>query len=126
MNALKDCISELKALRVKYGTSIYDHSVKAINRERLQVSDRPARIRLSPAKRKHLYFQQGGKCNVCGQLVEPDNFDIDHKNPNLTGEAFNAWPNLAIAHPSCNRSKGADSIPEQAKKLGETMVDRLR
>ena len=51
--------------------------------------------------------------------------DIDHINPNLTDEAFNHRSNLRLCHAHCNRSKGAKSVPEQAKYYRKTMVEIL-
>ena len=121
-----NCIAELRALREKYGYSAFDIAVKHLNRERLQVKDRPERVRLSPAKRNKLFLKFGGRCHICHELIDPrSSWDVDHIDPNLSGTDFNAERNLVPTHASCNRGKGALSVMAQAKRYGTTAVEIL-
>jgi hypothetical protein len=51
--------------------------------------------------------------------------DVDHVDPNANWQTFNSRQNLQLTHAACNRSKGAASVPEQAKRYGRTMTDIL-
>ena len=120
------CMVELIALRSKYGYSTFDRAVKAINRRRLEVDNRPKRVHLSPAKRQSLYFAHGGLCHACGEWIDPkSDWQVDHFDPNLSGAEFNAPKNLRPIHPRCNQSKGAKSIAEMAEENHQTVAQYL-
>lgn len=45
-----------------------------------------------------------GKCGICGDDVDPDNFHVDHIKP-LSRGGKHEITNTQIAHPSCNIKK---------------------
>lgn len=57
-----------------------------------------------------LYAAQEGRCAYCGVEVG-QNYDVDHIVP-LSRGGGNGPDNLAIACPSCNRSKGSKLLEE--------------
>ena len=119
-----DCLNALKVLRGRYGTYEFDRALKALYRERLEVENRPKRIRLSPRRRERLYFRHGGICHECGTLIDPkSNWEVDHVNVNLASDEYNDERNLAPTCAACNRKKSAKSIPELAKSSGRTMKE---
>lgn len=110
-----------------YGYSAVENEIKAWKRRRVP-EDRPERIRVPIGARSVMYAKQNGLCGICGQLMDGKNvsrLDVDHIDPMKTGTAFNHRSNLQLTHPGCNRSKGAASVPEQAKRYGRTMTDIL-
>jgi len=113
----------------QYGYSQVEGVVKSWTRKRLEVEDRPARVKVSPGVRRDMYAKQSGICPLCGDGMDGRNLfklDVDHINPNLFGSAFNARANMHLCHPSCNRAKGAKSLAEVAKGNGRTVTDMLR
>ena len=58
-----------------------------------------------------LYWQQGGQCLHCEELIEGQDYHIDHKNALHRGGAH-AFSNLALLHATCNLDKGVWSGKE--------------
>ena len=54
----------------------------------------------------------GGRCHICGRKVRPTQQTFDHLIPVMHGGGFSQG-NLALAHRSCNASRGAGRIPAQ-------------
>jgi 5-methylcytosine-specific restriction endonuclease McrA len=119
------CLSEIRRLRSEAGYGVFDACVKKIMRERLQVQGRPERKRYPWGEYKRLYEQQGGLCPLCQEVMPliRGKVQMDHKNPNLTGEAFEARSNRQVTCSGCNAEKGAMSIAQQAKHYNLTMKD---
>jgi 5-methylcytosine-specific restriction endonuclease McrA len=113
------------AWRAEFGTSVCDSIVKGENRRRLEGSGREKRKRVSHAKMVKMFFQQHGKCALCGDQLPTDfkGVEVDHVDPNR--EDFNAPGNLQLACSGCNREKGAKSIMEQAKFYGRPVTSIL-
>ena len=61
---------------------------------------------MDKAKRYQVYLRDGGICQICGQPVNPDNWQIDHIVPLARGGADDE-SNWQLAHPKCNRQKWA-------------------
>lgn len=62
--------------------------------------------------RLKLFERDGGRCGICGELVdmsisplEPNGPTIDHIRPKCRSGS-NAWVNLQLAHERCNQKKG--------------------
>jgi 5-methylcytosine-specific restriction endonuclease McrA len=53
-----------------------------------------------------------GVCGICGEDVDPFNFEVDHIYP-LSRGGFHNYENTQPAHPLCNRKK-KDRLPEEA------------
>lgn len=47
-----------------------------------------------------------GACGICGQLIDPADFHVDHIVPLAKG-GEHSYVNCQVAHPSCNARKGA-------------------
>lgn len=47
-----------------------------------------------------------GYCGICDELVDPNDFHIDHVIPISLGGAH-SYANVQVAHPFCNLRKGA-------------------
>jgi 5-methylcytosine-specific restriction endonuclease McrA len=117
----------LEALLAHHGYSEFWYKIKRMSRRRLQVQDRPKRIHLSPRKRERLYFKHGGLCHNCQTLIDPKSkWEVDHVNPNLEGDEFNAESNLAPSCSACNREKSAQSVQEFSKSTGRTFEQILK
>lgn len=111
-----------------YGRSRCNRVMREHLHKRLDVADRPERKRFPWGEYKRLYEQQRGRCGICKQTLALIRglVEMDHINPNLTGEAFNARSNRQVVCVGCNRSKGALSIPAQAKRYGKPMAELLK
>jgi len=123
---MTDLYSKLKALQSEYGYSEFFNTIKKISRERLQNTDRPARIKFPWSKYRKLYQKQGGVCNWCDKEMAliRGKVEIDHLNPNA--ENFNDDSNLQLLHTNCNREKSSKSIQEVSKETGKTFVEQLQ
>lgn len=47
-----------------------------------------------------------GICGICGNDVDPFDYEMDHVIPLVRG-GFHAYSNMQLAHRTCNRRKGA-------------------
>lgn len=117
------CLEELKSLRTKYGTGEFDHSIKTLNRERLENYNRPKRISFKWSLYRKLYRKQFGLCGICEaeMALIKGKVSMDHKNPNA--EDFNDESNLQVTHVRCNLEKSSKSIPEQSKETGKPFTE---
>lgn len=120
-----DCLADLDALRAKWGYFKYYEALKIQNRRRLE-SDHGKREHFSQAKRTKIFMRHGGRCHICGELIDPkSNWHVDHVNVNLSSEEYNQEKNLAPTHAGCNESKGARDLVEQSKHSGRTVREQL-
>lgn len=124
---MESCEMDFMAWLAKYGRSSCERVMKNWNRKRLDVVGRTERKRYPWSEYKRIYEQQRGVCPICNLPMAfiRGQIDMDHRNPNLTGEEFEARSNRAVTHSSCNRSKGALSVAQQTKRYGRTMTDIL-
>lgn len=58
-----------------------------------------------------LLREQDGRCALCLKDMTLDNYEVDHIVPLVHGGG-NHRANIQLAHPECNRSKGAEVSPE--------------
>lgn len=131
------CEAKLRKVMEEEGRSNFFHYVKKISRERLRVADedRPRERKYKAAEYKRLYYSQRGICPWCRDaMVLPKHFpgglEMDHIDPNLTGEAFDAPWNRQVLHGkggtrNCNAEKNAKNLDEQSKATGRTVVDLI-
>lgn len=59
--------------------------------------------------RSEIFARDGGVCHICGGLVNPESWHVDHVVPLARG-GEHSRTNVAVAHPFCNQSKGAKLI----------------
>lgn len=52
-----------------------------------------------------LWRDADGRCYLCGEPVDPEDFHLEHVMPTSRG-GTSELSNLRIAHPRCNLSKG--------------------
>lgn len=90
-----------------------DHYVQNADRYRLagriSAAARRARIRELPTEKIDpfvVYQRDEGICGICGDPVDLKLFEIDHVIPIARGGPH-LYTNVQIAHPICNRRKGA-------------------
>lgn len=115
--SITSCYDELKGLRVKYGTSTYDHAVRQINRERVN-SDRGTKKAFTWAQIKRAYKRQRGICPICTKEMALDRSKIhgDHWDPNVSeANGLNANENCMAGHIRCNLAKSSRSPAELSK-----------
>jgi 5-methylcytosine-specific restriction endonuclease McrA len=67
--------------------------------------------------RLEIYQRDGGRCHLCGHHVSGTDFEIDHLIP-LSRGGTHSRVNVAIAHGSCNRKRGAGYTPAQLRLVG--------
>ena len=87
--------------------------------------------KIAPKKRRNwlgqvvmeLYQEQNGLCGLCEKPMEPDAYEVDHKIPFAYGGGHERT-NLQLAHPECNRWKGASVDPHHLLDTLEYLEDR--
>ena len=114
------CYEELKALRVKHGTSQFDYAVKKLMRERID-SGRDKREKFPKSMYQKLFDTQKGICPGYDTPPHPLTIpavknEIDHIDPDRID--FNHRTNLQLLCVDCNRRKSSKSIAQQAKETG--------
>lgn len=64
-----------------------------------------------------IFKRDGGRCHLCGKKVDRSDASMDHIIPmSLDGE--HSLANVALAHQSCNSSKGTRPRGEQLRLIG--------
>lgn len=53
-----------------------------------------------------VYERDAGVCGICGSVVQPDDWHLDHIIP-LAAGGPHIYENVQVAHPRCNLVKGA-------------------
>lgn len=64
--------------------------------------------------RAAIYLRDAGKCHLCHKKVPRAVFTLDHLTP-LSRGGEHSHRNLAVAHRSCNSSRGAGRRPAQLR-----------
>ena len=107
----------------KFGRIEWLRTFQKRNREKLERggADRPKRKPLSPSKKNALYAKQQGKCASCGESYPLSQMTDDHWNVNATD--YNNIKNRRLVCRSCNSTKNANSVMEEAKRLNRTAQD---
>jgi 5-methylcytosine-specific restriction endonuclease McrA len=70
---------------------------------------RKAGVAHLPYKRADIFERDEGVCHICSETVDPEQWDLDHVVPISRGGG-DTPENVAVSHPSCNRSKGARAL----------------
>lgn len=82
---------------------------RARARHRDATAARRARVRGAFVERVYrsvVWRRDEGVCGICGKPADPLDFHVDHVVPLALGGAH-SYANVQVAHPFCNRSKGA-------------------
>jgi len=125
MTRNQECRERLKQVRSEYGYSIFGNEVRGLMRERLDGGvTRPKRKPLSPSKRNALYAKQAGKCAICEDPYPIGQMTDDHLDPNA-GAHYNDFRNRRLVCGSCNSRKNANSVYDEAKRLGIPVADLI-
>lgn len=78
-------------------------------RRRMISAARRARLRgqfVEDVDPRIVYELHAGRCGICGESVPVGSFDVDHVVPIARG-GMHCYVNVQLAHPSCNKRKGA-------------------
>lgn len=59
---------------------------------------------LEDVDRLEVLARYGGLCGICGQPVDPENFDVDHIIPHSAG-GLHCYANVQPSHRPCNAGK---------------------
>lgn len=82
---------------------------RAFDKARARTALRRGAVAGEVVKRAAVFDRDAGVCGICGELVDPNKWDLDHIIPlSLDGE--HSYSNVQVAHPWCNRSKGATLV----------------
>jgi len=52
-----------------------------------------------------VFQRDEGACYLCGGMVDPENWHLEHKIP-LSKGGSHTYENVGVSHPECNISKG--------------------
>jgi len=82
----------------------------AQNKERHRESIRRRDERILAAwvenvRREEVFLRANGICGICGEPVDPANYETDHIQP-LSAGGEHSYANVQLAHPRCNDRKG--------------------
>lgn len=110
------CVRCSKSLEDKKSHAIYcsktcksmDHNFKHRSKTRTT----------STARRASIYKRDGGRCYLCQKELDAKSFHLDHLIPVSRGGS-NEPNNLAVACPSCNKSRGNRIEEAQLRKILE-------
>lgn len=89
--------------------SRYDTSSAGRTRNAERMRQRRATLREVPTERivaSEVFARDAGVCGICSQPVDPARYEIDHVVPLARG-GEHTYANVQVAHPTCNRHKGA-------------------
>ena len=70
------------------------------------------KVRKVKFSRENIFTRDKGKCQYCNNLIEREDFTLDHVFPKSMG-GKTSWENIVVCCVSCNRKK-ANKTPEQA------------
>lgn len=123
-----ECEQELELLLEKYGRSELFRSVTRLLRRRVN-RNRDPRKAVPWSQLREIARRQHFICAICRDPEKPMRDKpgytvVDHIDPNR--KDFNHPDNLQAAHKSCNATKGAKSIYEQAIERGMTIHEFIR
>lgn len=72
-----------------------------------QCATRRARMAAGPVeriRRADIWTRDGGVCHICGDMCDPNKWELDHVIP-LSRGGTHTVGNVAVSHPSCNKKK---------------------
>jgi group II intron reverse transcriptase/maturase len=76
--------------------------------------------------REYAYNRDKGRCRICGTLLEAENRECHHLNPNLSLEQINKVPNLAWLCTECHKVVHGKDIPEYYNKKQVKKIMKYR
>ena len=79
--------------------------------------DTPKRKKPTQALKKIVFTRDNGTCRICGQKVDPFNFDVGHDLAHSKGGKLTVQ-NAILLCGMCNRSMGTLSLKQARKALG--------
>lgn len=107
---------KVREWREKNPTKWQAQQAKALGRERKKGWPSSAKRRalehnafVENVNRTVVLMRDQGLCGICGKSVDPRDFHLDHIRP-LSKGGMHEYGNVQIAHPFCNRSKGAKIV----------------
>lgn len=62
-------------------------------------------VTVEEVDRTVVFQRDNGVCHLCGHLVDPDNWHLEHIIPLIRG-GEHSYANTAVSHPDCNLKKG--------------------
>jgi 5-methylcytosine-specific restriction endonuclease McrA len=81
------------------------------------VENRRARMQavfVEYVRRDEVFRRDKGQCGICGAMVDPADWHLDHILPVSRG-GEHSYANVQVTHPDCNRAKGARLISHQVR-----------
>lgn len=103
--------------------SAMDRRYRENNQDRVHANrwKRKAVKRRAFVERVHrsvVFKRCGGACHMCGAMVDPDRWHLDHVLPLVRG-GEHSYANTAVACPSCNLQRGSKTMDEWRATLSE-------
>ena len=80
-------------------------------------ADEEKRTKPTAALKRLVYSRDKGVCRLCGERVDPFDFDIGHNTAFAKGGKL-TYKNAILLHPKCNRSMQKLNLKEARKALG--------
>lgn len=87
-------------------------------------TEKQSRKDLSPTERLQIYRKTEGHCYLCGEFVDYDKFEVEHRIP-LAGGGTNDVDNLFCSCHICNTLKGSIAPQDFLKKVRQIYLYQL-
>lgn len=85
--------------------------------QRTLFSDEERRTKPTAALKRLVFGRDRGICRLCGQKVDPFDFDIGHNTAFARGGKLN-FRNALLLHPKCNKSMQKLNLKQAKEALG--------
>lgn len=120
-DAFKSCRLYILAGRQKFGEAIFSKCLAQLRKQKRTVEHPQKRIHFSRVLKLRLYADQQGKCASCKEGIALSQMEGDHRIALAQGGS-NHPSNYQLLCRECNRSKGANDLARESKRLGKTIV----
>ena len=98
--------------------------VENAEKEKLETK-KTIRRTIDPEERKIIYQKSKGHCYICGEFVDFDSFQVEHKVP-LSKGGTNEMENLYCSCEFCNQLKQSYLFEDFIKKINKIFINQLK
>jgi len=126
MKSISDIVRVLEEIEREEGRFKVVTAARQYARHRKFV-DPKGRTYTTTAKKRSMFFRQGGVCPICNEFMKPTEMrllEVNHHQP-LSAGGENTDRNRSLVHASCNRKKGSKDVIDQSKESGETVKEQI-
>jgi 5-methylcytosine-specific restriction endonuclease McrA len=123
---LDRAISRIESLALELGTDIFWRAIDVLKKRKRAIGLSSYKKHTVPRSWTEAAFRkQNGFCNRCGGELKWRTMHGDHIVSLAQGGEHKPSNTQALCQ-HCNLSKGANSLLQESKKTGQTILDQLR